>query len=173
MKLPTQTGPKVPVPSALKPPKDKHFILRSAYDQITTDWWTGELNQAGHFYQIAPNPFYNNDAIYNNLQVCHFEYDLDSVSFLKVDQSGTTGLTMLVDIIVYDFRGNQRRTITRKDIEIVGAPLDQWQGFHLVKDKSKLRIKPDEMPVVRFKIPKANTDSWQCLGSCSALGVLV
>ena len=147
------------------------FLIRSAADQIMSDYKTGDMKFASYTYPIKP--IGGALFIYNNIQLMHFKYRLHDLSFIKFSETGTTGKQMSADVVVMDMNGAILRTISTSQILLVGSPVESWLPFQLTTNPIAREIAVGEVVVIRFAISGANNDTWQCNGNCSGLAEFV
>lgn len=147
------------------------FLIRSAADQIMSDYKTGDMKFAAYSYPIKP--IGGSLLIYNNIQVMHFKYRLHDLSFIKFNEAGVTGKQMSADVVVMDMNGAILRTISTSPILLVGSPVETWLPFQLTTNTVAREILVGEVVMIRFTISGANNDNWQCVGNCSGLGEFV
>jgi hypothetical protein len=95
------------------------------------------------------------------------------LSFIKFNETGTTGKQMSAEVVVMDLAGNILRTISTAPILLVGAPVETWLPFQLTANPVAREIAVGEVVMIRFTISGANNDSWQCGGNCSGLAEFV
>ena len=153
------------------PSNNSLFIIRSASDQIMSDFITGDIRFASYSYPIKPPGGLL--SISNNLQVMHCPFILRDLSFIKFAETGSTTKQMSVEVVVMNYSGAVLRTLTLSTLPLVCAAIETWLPFQLTTDQSARTILVGEVVMIRFTISSANNDTWQCFGNSSGLAELV